>query len=73
MTIRIYLCCKAKVSNLQLHVFIEGKIIQFQLSVNELVFVEMLYTKKKLVHEKASFRFCDGFSSFVQLHETLKK
>ena len=60
---------QTKVSNLAIHVVIKEDVAQLEITVNDLVLVEVEDTKENLLHEVPCLRFCDRLSPLVQLHQ----
>lgn len=62
---------KAKVTNLELHLIIEEKVAKLQVTVDDLVVMQVLHTKQQLSQEVSRLGLSDGLPPLVQLHHGL--
>ena len=65
----VTLLTQSKIADFDLHVVVEEEISQLQVSVDDLLVVEMFDAQTDLLEEVSGFRLCDGLSAFVQLHQ----
>ena len=59
---------ETEITDLEFHVVIEKEIAQFQVTMNNLVVVQILARSHNLFHEVARLRLCDGLASLMHLH-----
>lgn len=60
------------VTDLGIHVFVEEDVAQFQVSVDDLVVVQVLDSSEHLHHVVPSLRFSHSLTTFVQLQQRLQ-
>jgi len=63
---------QAKVSQLHLQVVIEEEIAQFEISVDDVAFMQILHTQQQLVHVESCFWLSQFLAPPLQLHHRLK-
>ena len=66
----VHLGGQTEVSDLALHVVVEEDVAQLEVSVDDLVLVEVENSKENVSHEVSSLRLGDCLPSLVKLHQT---